>query len=474
MENVALQNQLQAIQLGANLAARRQQRQQIEQQIRQSSAEFLLRKNQSELQNKILENNLGQALAEQRFQMEEFEQFSNLSKQVGDYLDNPTENAKFPVVPAFKSKQYRLEADKMINNLEKYSARAKLMRAQYRAEVASDGIAASTLNKAIQYGALIRNPDGSFGIDVDALNARAEELRQANIAKTGAQTSGLIGNLEIARGKLKVAEDNLERLKTEGASKVELEKAKLEINKQLDEQEMLLKERRFELAKMTSEARASAEQQRIDISKERIELLRQKLLQQYKSSDAKLNAVDDRVVKKTADDIANKQTISDAIGYEIGILENPSVDKYVALNSAKSIAKVLNSAEGKDAVGVEEAKRLLQELEFFSGRRFLEGGQLLGPDMESFVKKIKIKKGELDSRINEGKGRINSIYKQYGFDMPASTGAVQPQSQTAPAPAAVAPAPAAPAPAAVGQQLTPEQIQKIQSRINELLSKDTK
>ena len=73
----------------------------------------------------------------------------------------------------------------------------------------------------------------------------------------------------------------------------------------------------------------------------------------------KLNVVDDRLVKKFADDIANKQSISDAIGYEIGILEDPNVSEYVALNSARSIAKVLNSAEGKDAVGLEESKRLL-------------------------------------------------------------------------------------------------------------------
>lgn len=461
---------LQAFQLGASLFDRAQTQARIMEQMKLQTAESLLQQRGMQLQNQIRDLNLADAIGEQEAQVAEFKQFSELSKQVGDYLDNPREDAKFPVVPVFKSKQFRLEADRMLNNLEKYSARAKLLKAQSRAEATSDGIAASTINKAIELGALIRKPDGSWDIDVNLLNQRAEELRKANLAKTTAQTTGTLGNLEVARGKLKIAADNLDRLAKEGASKSELEKAKFEFKQALDTEEALLKEKRFELDRVTAgektgleqqridilkqtaerlgqegRARLGIEQQKVDISKgnlerlrkegderfalfrERNDLLKQKLVQSVKSVEKKLNAVDDRLVKKSAEDIANKQTISDAIGYEIGILEDPSIDEYVALNSARSIAKVLNSAEGKDAVGAEEAKRLLQELELFSTKRFLEGGPLFGPDVKSFVDKIKLKKGELDSRIKENMGRVNSIYQKYGLDLPAGTTSVQPQ-----------------------------------------------
>ena len=464
---------LQAFQLGASLFDRAQTQARIMEQMKLQTAESLLQQRGMQLQNQIRDITLAEALGEQEAQVAEFKAFSDLSKQVGEYLDNPSAEAKFPVVPAFRSKQFRLEADKMLNNLERYSARAKLLRARDRADATSDGIAASTINKAIDLGALIRKPDGSWDIDVKVLNERSEELRKANLAKTTAQTTGVLGNLDVARGKLKVAADNLERLTREDASQLELEKAKFEFKQALDTEEALLKEKRLELDRTTAETKASQqnrridlleqninrltnemnqrfniEQQKVDISKENLtrlradsdqrfnllkernELARLKLIQSATTGEKKLNAVDDKLVKKAADDIANKQTISDAIGYEIGILEDPNINEYVRLNSARMIAKVLNSAEGKDAVGAEEAKRILQELELVSGKRALEGGPFFGPDIDSFVEKIKLKKGELDIRIKENMGRVNNIYNSYGIPLPAGTSSIQTATTT--------------------------------------------
>ena len=455
---------LQAFQLGASLYDRAQTQKRMMEQLQVQTAESVLQRQGMELQNKIRDITLADTMEERQAQVDEFKTFSDLGKQVGSYLDNPESTAKFPVIPAFKSKQYRTEADKMLNNLEKYSARAKLLKATSRAEAQADAIAASTLNKAIELGAIKRDANGKLDVDVPLLNQRAEEQRKANLAKTTAQTTGLLGNLEVARGKLKVSADNLDRLTREGASETELDKAKFELKQALDTEEALLKEKRLELDRTTAETKAGQEnrridlleknitrltnemnqrfnidQQKVDISKENLsrlktdsdqrfnllkernELARLKLVQSAATGEKKLNAVDDRLVKKSAEDIANKQTISDAIGYEIGILEDPNINEYVRLNSARMIAKVLNSAEGKDAVGTEEAKRILQELELFSGKRALEGGPLFGPDINSFVEKIKLKKSELDVRIKENMGRVNNIYNSYGIPLPAGT-----------------------------------------------------
>ena len=460
---------LQAFQLGASLFDRAQTQARIMEQMKLQTAESLLQQRGMQLQNQIRDITLAEALGEQEAQVAEFKAFSDLSKQVGEYLDNPSAEAKFPVVPVFRSKQFRLEADKMLNNLERYSARAKLLRARDRADATSDGIAASTINKAIDLGALIRKPDGSWDIDVKVLNERSEELRKANLAKTTAQTTGVLGNLDVARGKLKGAADNLDRLTRENASKLELEKAKFEFKQALDTEEALLKEKRleldrvstlgnldvargklqvaannldrltregasqleleraknefkqlldtekalldekrFELDRTTAETKSSLEtrridlleknvarltdetnkrinieQQKVDVSrenltrlradsdqrfnllKERNEIARLKLIQSATTGEKKLNAVDDRLVKKAADDIANKQIISDAIGYEIGILEDPNINEYVRLNSARMIAKVLTVQKARMPLGPRKQNVFYRNLNCF-------------------------------------------------------------------------------------------------------------
>jgi hypothetical protein len=258
---------LQAFQLGASLFDRAQTQARMMEQMKLQTAESLLQQQGMELQNQIRDAQLASEIEERKAQVDEFNAFSTLGKQVSDYLNNPKEDAVFPVVPAFKSKQFRAEADKMLNNLERYSARAKLLRAQARADATSDTIAASTINKAIDLGALKRTPDGKWDIDVELLNKRSEELRKANLAKSQAQTTGLLGNLDVARGKLKVAADNLDRLSREGASKIELDKAKFEFKQALDTETALLNEKKFEFEKDATTRKLDIEEKKAEAAK---------------------------------------------------------------------------------------------------------------------------------------------------------------------------------------------------------------
>lgn len=432
---------LQAFQLGASLFDRAQTQARMMEQFKLQSAESLIQQRGMQLQNQIRDLQLADAIGEQEAQVAEFKQFSDLSKQVGDYLDNPKEDAKFPVVPVFKSKQFRLEADRMLNNLERYSARAKLLRATNRAEAQADAIAASTLNEAIKLGAIKRDANGKLDIDVDLLNKRSEELRKANLAKTTAQATSILTNLDLSRDKLKALIAN-------NASEADIKNATLEYQKlkdaailELKRDELGLKRQTFDFTKGLQLEKLALEKVRVDQLGKRADAYVQKILQPAKAGEIKLNAVDDRLVKKAADDIANKQTISDAIAYEIGVLEDDTVQDYVKLNSANTIAKVLNSAEGKDAVGVEESKRLLGELDLLNFRRAWESKdptKLLGADMGSFIEKLKLKQGELDSRVKQNMGRVNSIYQKYGKEIPAGTSQTPSRSTmiTAPAPQA--------------------------------------
>jgi hypothetical protein len=423
---------LQAFQLGASLFDRAQTQARMMEQFKLQSAESVLQQQGMALQNQIRDAQLAEAIGEQKAQVDEFNAFSTLGQQVSDYLNNPKEDAVFPAVPAFKSKQFRAEADRMLNNLEKYSARAKLLKAKDAAETAANNLTATQFKIAADYGAFKTNPQtGKLEVDYDAVNNIAQKIKTAKLSETEAKTKSILGNLEVAK-------DNLLRLTREGADKITLQKARDEYKKALDDEKLSLEKSKFDFTKGLQIEKLALEKVRVDQLGKRADAYVQKILQPAKEGDIKLNAVDDRLVKKAADDIANKQTISDAIAYEIGVLEDDTVQDYVKLNSANTIAKVLNSAEGKDAVGVEESKRLLGELDLLNFRRAWESKdptKLLGSDMGSFVEKLKLKQGELDSRVKQNMDRVNSIYQKYGKPVPAGTSQTPSRSTMITAPA---------------------------------------
>jgi hypothetical protein len=263
---------LQAFQLGASLFDRAQTQKRMMEQMQLQSAESLLQQQGLQLQNKIRDISLADAIGEQKSQVEEFDAFSTLGKQVSDYLNNPKPDAKFPVVPAFKSKQYRIEADRMLNNLEKYSARAELLKARDRAEATSNTLRASTINKAIDAGAWIGfNQDGSPNIDVPKMNAYYEKIGSSKIGQSEAKTASLLGNLDISRDKLRIAAANLDRLTREGASKIDLDKAKSEFDQALKTEEALLKEKRYQLDVETKGRQLDINQQKADTAKTKAE-----------------------------------------------------------------------------------------------------------------------------------------------------------------------------------------------------------
>ena len=126
--NMAVENQLQAVQLGASLYDRAQTQKRMMEQFQLQSAESLIQRQGMELQNKIRDNALAATIKEQKAEVDEFDDFSKFIGETGAYLDNPTASAKFPVMPAFKAPRYRFEANKMLDNFEKYSARAELLK----------------------------------------------------------------------------------------------------------------------------------------------------------------------------------------------------------------------------------------------------------------------------------------------------------------------------------------------------------
>lgn len=250
---------LQAFQLGASLYDRAQTQKRMMEQLQVQTAESLLQRQGMELQNKIREDTLAESIGERKAQVDEYNTFSTLGKQVSDYLNNAKKDAVFPVVPPFKSKTYRAEADKMLNNLEKYSARAELLKARERAETTSNTLKASTINKAIDAGAWIGfNEDGSPNIDVPKMNAYFEKVGTSKIGQTEAKTTSLIGNLEVAK-------NNLIRLQQEGKDKVAIESAKIAYRKALDRERLDLEGEKVDILR----EKTGLEGEKVDILREK-------------------------------------------------------------------------------------------------------------------------------------------------------------------------------------------------------------
>ena len=129
-ENVALANQLQAIQLGASLYERAVQNKRLQEQLQLQTADQLMRQRQADLQNKIQSNAYAQALQEQSNQEQEFDQFQKFNQDISNFLNSQDFNSPIPALPKFKSKVFNQQAIQAVNGLEQYSTRARLAKSR--------------------------------------------------------------------------------------------------------------------------------------------------------------------------------------------------------------------------------------------------------------------------------------------------------------------------------------------------------
>jgi hypothetical protein len=103
------------------------------------------------------------------------------------------------------------------------------------------------------------------------MNAYYEKLGTSKIGQTEAKTTSILGNLDVSRDKVRIAALNLDRLRSEGASKIDIDKARLEFDQALKTEEALLKEKRYQLDVETKGRQLDINQQNADTAKARAE-----------------------------------------------------------------------------------------------------------------------------------------------------------------------------------------------------------
>lgn len=105
---------------------------------------------------------------------------------------------------------------------------------------------------------------------------------------------------------------------------------------------------------------------------------------------------------------ANKIAISNQIDSVMNNWDNLSDDQKVT--QGRQLIKVLNSTEGADAVGSEEAKRLGSKLEFAMGNLFNSNPVQWGRDLEGFKEQANLTSKGIKGAIKSNNSSIDEAY----------------------------------------------------------------
>jgi hypothetical protein len=132
------------------------------------------------------------------------------------------------------------------------------------------------------------------------------------------------------------------------------------------------------------------------------------------ASDAKFKALPpfaQEEIKILANKSANKIDIASQMDSELKKFKEAyeKGDQTQALKAGEGMLKLLNSAQGSDAVGAEESERLgsLLKYQIFN---FTGSGNFFGRDLEGFYEQVSSKSNALKDSVAANKRRIEEIY----------------------------------------------------------------
>jgi len=114
-------------------------------------------------------------------------------------------------------------------------------------------------------------------------------------------------------------------------------------------------------------------------------------------------------IKTLAGKTATAKSIKNAIDAALVSLEDPKISDEQKLTAGRALIKTLNSTQGQDAVGAEEAKRLAGFLEYRMGNLF-EPGPFIGRDLKKFNEQVKIQRDTLGGLIKANEASTNQLY----------------------------------------------------------------
>lgn len=124
-----------------------------------------------------------------------------------------------------------------------------------------------------------------------------------------------------------------------------------------------------------------------------------------------------QVIKDVAAKNANITSIKNNIDSALQILNDSNVSEEQKIASGRALLKTLNSAQGQDAVGAEEAKRLGSFLEFKIAN-FTQPGSFVGRDLDQFISQTALKSQELGQTLARNSATIDQLYGRPAKSLP--------------------------------------------------------
>jgi hypothetical protein len=241
------------------------------------------------------------------------------------------------------------------------------------------------INNAMKYGAVTVDPEtGAPKIDINLANQRATEAFNADVQKKNATTQAALDRVDIA-------ERNLARMISEGASRSEIA------------------QQRVELAQTGLDLRRELGAAGLDLRRElgaaNLEIAQQRLGMQNTYQSAQLNALNDRIeiAQKTLDQRISQQADKKEIDKaKLEIQESQfALKKYIAENKATS----------QNISNLKPTKLDLDELEFseavLNGIKPLE--PYLNQDLYGPTFNVRVKAGEMSGAFGTER-EANQVY----------------------------------------------------------------
>lgn len=116
-------------------------------------------------------------------------------------------------------------------------------------------------------------------------------------------------------------------------------------------------------------------------------------------------------IKNLAESNAKKTAVRNQLAATLETLRSDKVPYEQKLLAGRNMAKVLNSTEGADAVGNQEADRMLAFLNYLPTNR---PGWDVGPQIDKFADQVDLKVRDIDQAVMSNKGQINKLYGRSG------------------------------------------------------------
>lgn len=114
-------------------------------------------------------------------------------------------------------------------------------------------------------------------------------------------------------------------------------------------------------------------------------------------------------VKKLGEGNAKILAVKSGIDNALKQLDDPNLSEDLKLKVGQETLKLLNSAEGSDAVGAEEAQRLGSKLEFAMGNFFNGNPTQFGRDIPGFTEQLRNNSARLAGRVGDNENAMNQL-----------------------------------------------------------------